>query len=357
MMENRNIKWYKIALFLMASFSINVYTQDLREADEFGDTIYTAIDLFEGSEPLDITMSFDIKNYQRKKDSDEYIPADLLLHFNDTIDLMKDVRIKARGAFRKSTCHFAPFWLNIRKTDVENEYLQDVKKMKVVTRCRAGSEYDDYILLEFLAYKIYNLISPHSFRVRLIKMKYVDSGRKDKETHSWAFLIEPEDMLAERVDGLVIKNDELAMALMRPEEILLVALFQYMIGNADYSISGRHNMKILGLPGFGTDGYTPVPYDFDYAGLVNASYAVPGENLGITAVTQRYYMGPCREESEYLAAMERLENHRDEVLELVQSFPFLSEKARKQTIGYIENYFSEASGPKFIERNISSTCR
>ena len=351
------MKRYYLVLFLICFGSLSMFAQHIREADDFGDTIYTAIDLFEETDPVEITLTFDIKNYQRNKNSEEYIPVDLMVHFNDTLDIVKNVRIKARGEFRKSTCHFAPFWLNIRKAKIDNEYLQDVTKMKVVTRCKAGSEFDDYVLLEFLAYKIYNLLSPVSFRVRLVQMKYVDTGRKDKLTNSWAFLIEPESMLAERVDGLVIKNDGLGMALMRREEILQAALFQYMIGNCDYSVAGRHNMKILGLPGFGTEGYTPVPYDFDYAGFVDASYAIPGESLGIVAVTERYYLGPCREEPEYLAAIKHLEDHREEILEMVQAFPHLSEKARERAIGYIENYFVQASGSNFIDRAFTPSCR
>ncbi len=354
---NRLMKRYYYILSLLFFCLLNVHAQVFREADDFGDTIYTAIDLFELTDPMVITLTFDIKEYQREKHSGEYMPVDLLVHFNDTLDIVKNVRIRARGEFRKNICHFSPFWLNIRKSKVENEYLKDVTKMKVVTHCRNGDEYDDNVLLEFLAYKIYNLLSPVSFRVRLVQMKYVDTGRKNKVTQSWAFLIEPEAMLAERIDGLVIKNDELGMAFMRREEILQAALFQYMIGNSDYSVTGRHNMKILGLPGFGSEGYTPVPYDFDYAGIVNASYAVPGENLGIISVTERYYLGPCREETEYLAALKHLEDHREEILELVQTFPHLSDKARKRAIAYIESYFAVASGSNFIERALKPTCR
>ncbi len=88
-------------------------------------------------------------------------------------------------------------------------------------------------------------------------MTYVDTGRKNKVTEGWAFMIEPEEMLAERKGARVVKNNELPTTLMRPLEMDVLALFQYMIGNTDFSVSGRHNIKILGLPGFGTNGYTP----------------------------------------------------------------------------------------------------
>ncbi|MDX2430481.1 MAG: hypothetical protein QNK35_06080, partial [Bacteroides sp.] len=119
----------------------------------------------------------------------------------------------------------------------------------------------------------------------------------------------------------------------------------------------RHNMKILGLEGFGTEGYTPVPYEFDYAGLVDASYAVPGENLGMSSVTQRYYLGPCRENADYLAGMQYLEDHREEILELIQVFPYLGEKAKNKAIGYIESYFAATAQPNFIKNELMPTCR
>ncbi len=334
-----------------------IFSQDEPEQGALGDTIITDVDLFEGADPLEITLTFDLKRYQREKYKEDYLPVNLFLHINDSLDIEKSVRIKSRGAFRQSHCYFAPFWLNIRKAGVTNIHLQDVKRMKVVTHCRSTSSYQDYVLMEYLAYRIYNILSPVSFRVRLIRMKYVDTGRKNKLTEGWAFMIEPEGMLAERHDAVVIKREDLGMALMKREEMLRVALFQYMIGNADYSVAGRHNLKVLGLPGFGTEGYTPVPYDFDYSGMVNANYAVPGENLGIRSVTERYYLGPCREELEFMAGIGYMEEHREEIVELLHSFPFLDGKVKNRMIAYIEGYYVSASAPKFTDMELKPTCR
>jgi hypothetical protein len=155
----------------------------------------------------------------------------------------------------------------------------------------------------------------------------------------------------------VIKNDRLAMRYMRPDEMLMVSLFQYMIGNSDYSVTGRHNLKIIAPPGFNTEGYTPVPYDFDYTGLVDAVYAVPGEDLGIKDIKQRYYLGPCREDQEYLEVIGFMEQHREEILEFLHEFPYLEEKDKREVIGYIEEYYMMASGKGFINRELKSTCR
>jgi hypothetical protein len=306
---------------------------------------------------MDITLTYDMKAFQREKNKDEYRDVHFLYQFNDTTAIEHILRIKPRGQFRKDHCTYPPFWLNIRKADVVNENLQEVKKFKVVTQCRGEKDYSDYVLKEFLAYKIYNLLSPVSFRVRLVHMKYIDTGRKNKESESWGFLIEPEEMLAERSGGILIKKDEISMQFMRTEEMDLVAMFQYMVGNPDYSIVGRHNMKILGLPGFGTLGYTPVPYDFDYTGIVNANYAIPGENLGISSVRQRYFLGPCREEQEFQLAIDHINSLREEILELVSGFPYLSDKHKNEMMGYLEDYFNSARGPSFIKSKLKSTCR
>ena len=321
------------------------------------DTIDTRVDLFNVADPMDITLTLNLKEYQRRKYRDEYVPVHFYYQINDTLGLEKSMRIKARGEFRRDHCTFAPFWLNIRKADVKNQHLQDVKRIKIVTHCRSQKDYKTYVLKEYLTYKIFNLLSPVSFRVRLIRMTYVDTGRKNRVTGSWAFMIEPEEVLAERHNAVVIKKDELGMKFMEPGSMDLVAMFMYMIGNPDFSIAGRHNIKILGLPGFGSEGYTPVPYDFDYTGLVNALYAQPGEGLGISSVEERYFLGPCRSEEEHQLAINRIEEHREEILGMIDSFPYLGGKEKLEMITYLDSYFERVKRPGFIQSELNRTCR
>jgi len=169
-------------------------------------------------------------------------------------------------------------------------------------------------------------------------------------------MIEPEELLAKRMNAKVVKRDDLSTSLLRPWEIDILALFQYMIGNVDYSVYGRHNMKFLGLPGYGTAGYTPVPYDFDYTGLVDAYYAIPSEFLPIKSVRERLYLGPCREESAYLAAVEHLRQCREEIFQLVNEFEFLDQKDKKGIIVYLEKYFKLSENPKSLIYSMQKTC-
>ncbi len=336
---------------------LSLFSQEEPHNIHHVDTIDTSVDIFDDNEPMRITLTFDIKQYQREKSKGEYMPVHFLYQFNDSVYLEKEMRLKARGNFRRNFCSLAPFWLNIRKADVANKNLKHTKRIKVVNNCKNLKIYDDYVLREYLCYKIYNIISPVSFRVRLLKMTYVDTGRKNKVTEGWAFMIEPEEMVAERNGAIVVEDDELAMILMKPEQLDVVAMFMYMIGNPDFSVAGRHNVKILGMPGFGTEGYTVVPYDFDYSGLVNASYAVPGENLGISSVRERYYLGLCRSDEAFMEAIEHINQYREEILQEVNNFTYLDEKSKNDIIFYLVEYFAQASQYDLIGPRLNKTCR
>jgi hypothetical protein len=320
------------------------------------DTIDTSLDLFGETTPMHIELTLDLKKYQREKFKGKYMPVHFHYYLNDTLQQEKDLQLKARGDFRRTHCSLAPFWLDVRKVDLKNEDLQDIKRVKIVTHCKGSQAYEEYVLKEYLCYKIYNIISPVSFRVRLVRMTYVDTGRNNKVTEGWAFMIEPEEMLAQRMNAVVVKRDDLSTSLLRPWEIDILALFQYMIGNVDYSVYGRHNVKFLGLPGYGTAGYTPVPYDFDYTGLVDTYYAIPSEVLSIKSVRERLYLGPCREDMAYQAAIEHINLCREEILQMVKDFEYLDQKDKKSIIAYLEQYFEMAAHYKSFIYSLERTC-
>jgi hypothetical protein len=334
-----------------------VFAQEEDTDHFYSDTLSIQVDLFSLEDPMDITLKFDIKSYQREKMKGEYMPVQLTYHVNDTLDINKKVRVKARGEFRRDHCILPPFWLNIKKAKVGNKLLKGTNKIKIVTHCKDSKQYEQYLVKEYLAYKIYNEISPYSLRVRLVHMKYIDTGRKNKETSSWAFMIEPEDMMAERVGAVPIKSDVVSMRYCDTLMMDVSALYMYMIGNADYSVAGRHNLKLIRRQDPLKPLPVPIPYDFDYAGVVNANYAIPGENLGILSVTERYFLGPCRDDLKYLTAIDQIQKNKDNILEWVISSPYLDEKGRKEMSRYLEGYFSLAEKPENLLRNIKRTCR
>jgi len=349
------------SLFIPAALALILSIPLLGQDDDvptFEDTIAVYEDLFEIKEPLNLTLKFDIKEFQKTKRKGEYQPAVITCHVRDGFNVTHNVRIKSRGEYRLNECMMPPFWLNIRHAGIGAEYLSDVIKFKVVTRCRSSSIYENLILREYLVYQIFNLISPYSFNTRLVRLKYIDTGRKDKVSEDWAFLIEPEAMMAERNNAMPIKSDKLSLATVNKETMDMVAYFNYMVGMTDYSVTGRHNLKILTLKEYGPPiGYIPVPYDFDYCGFVDATYAEPGPDLGITSVRERYYLGKCRSEEIHKKTIQLLASYKDEIRDLIMSFEYLEEKEREEVVEYIESYYKETESKGFIDRSIQPTCR
>jgi hypothetical protein len=277
---------------------------------------------------------------------------------SDSFQVTHPVRIKARGIFRRDNCTVPPFWLNIRFSEIEAESLRGITKLKMVIRCKSARQYEDYVLREYLVYKIYNLISPISYRVRLIRLRIINTAKDNEETVDWAFLIEPDELMERRLSGKMIKSDMLSMRTVNRELMDRVAMFQYMIGNGDYSVTGRHNLKIIALESpDDPQGFIPIPYDFDYTGLVNAHYAVPGENLGITSVRERYFLGPCREREIQENTVSEFSSYQEGIIELIRNFEYLEEDEKDDMIEYISSYFDEAERKDFIIRNIETTCR
>lgn len=304
-----------------------------------------------------MTLISDFKALKKTRSKDIYFPADMTCIVNDSFRVTHPVRLKARGIFRKENCGMPPIWLNIRYAGIETRELAGIRKMKMVTICRSGDQYLNYLLREYLIYKIYNLLTPYSFRVRLINLNMVDTGRDMREFSSWAFLIEPDELMADRLRAKVVKNDKLSMRTVNQEVMDRLAMFQYMIGNPDYSVTGRHNLKILSMQTSSISGFIPVPYDFDFTGLVNAQYATPNETLPIKSVKERYFVGPCRDRASYESAINSLQAVRDEIESSIWAFDFLDEEDRIDMIGYIESFFNTADNKNFIDWEISRTCR
>jgi hypothetical protein len=341
---------------LIFSLTVSIYAQQEWEPT-FEDTLEVYNDLFYINEPLHLTLTFDVKDFQRTRKDEKYKKAKMTCVVSDSFQVTHEVRVKARGIYRRDNCQMPPFWLNIRYAGIETEQLANVVKMKVVTRCKSSSVYDEYVLREFLTYKIYNLLSPYSFNTRLVRLTFVDTGRKGKVSENWGFICEPEEMMAERNNAMPIRSDRLSVRTVNQEIMDHVAFFCYMIGQGDYSVTGRHNLKVLTLKDYGPTGFIPVPYDFDYSGLVNTSYAIPDYDLGIDNVRDRYYLGACRSEEEYEKTIQWLASFHDEINELILSFKYLDEDEKVDMVEYIDSYYRETEQKNFIRRRILSTCR
>lgn len=349
-----NSKFFLTLLFVLLS-NICLYSQD-------GDTIFSdepihfPSDFFDVEKPIEIDLEFNIKDFIRNKEGDEYLPAIITVRADSLNQFKKPLKIKPRGISRKSICFFPPYLLNFKKSDVSDDLPSDINKIKVVTHCKRSKEYTNYIFKEYLAYKLYTIITEYSFKVRLAKITYIDSDHKSKPSMEWAFLIEPEDMLAERLNALPIQMDKMSHTFLDTLNSSIMVMFQYMIGNTDFGLTGRHNLKLIKLKDYSKPSLFAIPFDFDYSGLVNAHYALPKENLPIKKVTERSYYGMCRNEDVYNEVIQLFLNKKDEIFNYINSAIYLDDRTKKYVLSYIEDFYKEISKKNFIKNNIEPNC-
>ena len=316
--------------------------------------VFDTFQIFGPETPLEFTVSTDLKALSKNKYKDEYQPADVIFNLWDTINISREIRIKPRGEFRLKNCNNPPLRVNVKQTEEVFELLDGISKLKLVVPCKGSNAYQDYIFTEYLAYKLNNIITDNSFQARLIKVDYFDTSEKVKPGEVYTFIIESEKALAKRRECIPIDNKKVSARSLDPETAAVMYIFQYMIGNTDWSIPGLHNMKLLKTMDVTKPNPIPVTYDFDYTGLVDASYAIPGDHVNVETVTEREYMGYCLPDEYMDKAFNLFLEKESEVLAAVEDFDLLSDNLKKKTSRYLEDFYNTIKDPKRRQRLISN---
>lgn len=315
-----------------------------------------AEDIFSGDAILKITIESDFNYLIKKKYEGEYQPAVLTYYISDTVAVRREITVKARGNMRRRTCYFPPLMLNFPKKEAVMKQMQEFDKMKMVIDCKKGETYDQYLLGEYYAYKLYNLITDYSFRVRLIELTMVDTHDKMKSMTAHAYIIENIDQVAKRLNAIPIETKNIRDVLTDLPTLANGYLFQYLIGNTDWSIPALHNYNII--KSADPTNLTPyaIPYDFDYSGIINTSYAVPDELLGIETVRERVYRGVCIDNKYIMDAAQNFKNAREKIYSLYEK-SLLESSLRKNTISYLDEFFEILDSENTFRRDILDGCR
>lgn len=235
----------------------------------------------------------------------------------------------------------------------------------MVTHCEDAERFEQYYILEMLSYRMYNLITDFSFRVRPLNVTYVDSGSGKKDEDRFAFLIEDDSDVAKRHGLKKIKIDRLRVSQLVPNAASEMSLFQYMIANTDWSAldgpgteSCCHNSKLIGPDPFQkTDKAYPIPYDFDSSGLVNAHYAVPPNGLPIRSVTQRLYRGYCAFNDELEPARQLFLDQEAAIYALLENEDRLFSSTKSKSKKYIAGFYKIIKNPRNYEKKVLKKCR
>jgi len=314
--------------------------------------------LFDTGEILEVTLTTGLKEV--KKDIGEkrgYHPATIAYQNEEGETVSLDLKVKTRGNSRRSKnmCDFPPLRLNFKKDNTKGSIFEGQNKLKLVAHCQDNrDDYKEYVVREYLVYKAYQLLTDKGFRVRLLKMTYVDSGNKENTVERYGFIIEAEEFLAERMGGEMLENKKIHAENTDRKMVDRVSVFQYMIGNLDWSVKENHNMKMCYVAG--ASPYC-IPYDFDLTGIVDTEYALPPEMLAVNSVRDRLFRGYCRTSEEFEEAFKEFLRIKDDLYALYTESELLSEKYVKSTIKYLDNFYATINNPKSVKQEFLKKCR
>ena len=305
-------------LFLLTYFLIinNSYSQDTINSENIG----KVTKLFRSQEVLPIKLSYSNKDVKRNTNDSTFIKTDLSYKEDDGTWNTLEVDLRARGFFRRRTCYFPPIKIEIKKSVAKETLLKGNKKLKLVLPCLKRDGMNDDLVKEFMAYKLYEIITPYHLKTRMVSVDYTETrGKKTIEHKLKGFLIEDDKKLAKRFNGKVYKGVMHPLG-MEATTSVQSAFFQFMIGNTDYSSAYQHNQKLI----YVDKKMIPIPYDFDMCGLVDASYAVVSliqkEEFPITSVKERIYRGFKRDESIFRRIRNEYINNKVQFFETIDSF-------------------------------------
>jgi hypothetical protein len=324
-------------LFILISLSSNIYAQNSVEAN----LNQTNFGLFDQDKPLSIQLKYSNKVLKKETNDSTYIASELSYQNDNGSWTSLHIALRARGNFRKNHCYFMPVKISIKKKDYKNTKFDGNKKLKMVVPCLLQKDGNDNVLKEYLAYKFYETISPFHFRTRLVNLELKEPrGRKEKLHHIKAFLIEDDKKIAKKFDGKIVERSIHPLA---QDELnsIRCELFQFMIGNTDFSNLEQHNAKLLYI----NNNIIPIPYDFDMSGLVNASYSVVSEVLSnqsnISSVTQRVYRGFKRNPELIEQVRQEFIDKKAEIFELINDLkPEFENKSEFETAKeFIEKFY------------------
>lgn len=308
--------------------------------------------LFTSNEILAITIKTDLKNLINKKREGKYQKAELIVN-----NKPYNIRLKARGNYRLENCSFPPVMLNFSKTEFDDNSYESLKKLKLVNVCKMQNPYTQYVLREYLIYRVFNLMTDMSFKVRLLKIEYVDTNKKMKSVTRYGFVIEDQEIMADRLDGILIKRTGLKAQVTNTDHIVLLSIFQFMMGNTDWQVASLQNLKLLKLNDFNEPAPYAIPYDFDYTGMVNASYAIPAPMLGIENIRKRLYWGKCYPQEDIMVAIEKFNEKKEDIYQLYQKFTFFDKASRNYSISYLDSFYKIIDNEKQWQHYFIDKCR
>lgn len=319
--------------------------------------------LFADNAPLAVTIRVPLTTLMQDRPTEEYLDGTFSFTGEDGAEQTLDLKIRTRGNYRldKDHCDFAPIRLNFRKKQVVDTILAGQDKLKLVTHCRTHNRhYKQLVFREYLAYRILQVITDKSYGVRLLQINYIDTEGGKLMTRP-GFVIEDDDDVAARHGMTPVRRSRLSGDDLKRRQQNLVNIFQYLIGNTEYSLFNPepdkpccHNMDFMAPKQ--EPPFTPLPFDFDFAGIVNAPYAQPNPRFEHESVRTRLYRGQCTNNDLLPETLQLFADNEDAIYGVVDELELLNSRSRRYVTGYLNSFFKHISDPESVQTRFIDKC-
>jgi hypothetical protein len=318
---------------------------------KISETFYT------GATPLELTLTTNLKRIRSDKaDKAPWRPATLTYTDPNGKVITIPAQIRTRGIWRLKNCEFPPVRFNFKSENTKGTLLEGIDKPKLVSFCRNSDTFEEYVTQEMQLYRIYGLLTPASHRARLLHLTYTDSATGKVAAARMAILLEEPEVVAARLGGVLINLQGATPKDLVPFQDALASVFQYFIGNTDWSTFALHNVELVR----NSDGdHLPIPYDFDFSGVISAPYATVDPKLSIEKVRQRLYRGFCGYTPEDFQKVFTLFNEKKPAIYALYSDSIgsrLSKKTVESTLKYFDDFYSVINDPHRAKNQIFDAC-
>ncbi len=321
--------------------------------------------LFDSNQVLELRIASDFRGLMAERDSLELEPFPATISHTVAAPgqpfslepVPVEAKLKLRGHWRrqKSNCDFAPIKVDFTKDARTGTIFEGQGDLKLVTHCREGEQFQQYVLREYLVYRLYNILTPVSHRVRLVRAWYVDTTGRSDSLLQYAFFLENDRKAAERNGSRLVTATGARWDDLDSDHGALVSAFEYLIGGSDWSLPGLHNILLFRQQE--TGAVLPVAYDFDWTGIVNTSYARPDHRLPIKSVRERLYRGICRTAEEWQPVLARFQGAREALYAVYDSVPGLDPGYTRETRKYLDQFFEVIGDPDRMKRAMIDPCQ
>lgn len=317
--------------------------------------------LFRDEAPVTLTLATNLRDLMRERDSTELRWFGTEMTYTDSAGRERKVpvELRARGHFRRQArnCLFPPLYIRAARAARDSSILRGNPRLKIVTPCRPSAEdYQQYILLEYLMYRTYAVVNPAvHHRTRLASITYKDSTDRVKPITVTAFFLEIEEEVADEAELEHSETQGALFADVVADELNRVSLWEFWIGNTDWSVAALHNIELFRNP---AGDYIPVAYDFDWSGAVNARYSFPNPTLGIRTVRERLHRGPCRTAAEWAPTIAHFTSKKAAVDSLwATPIAGLDPKRRDDSKAYLDQLWPILADARRFERMVINVCQ